>query len=146
MRMVAWKIGPTWQAECVAAGIAGDGWSWDIMTGEFQFNDGVPQAMRDAIAVVYAAHDPAAQTVPPTPYPPGTVSTTTWKIPRLQVINRLAATNKFAAFMDALDDSTQLKRELWLAMDEVPNDTAFVIELLTEAGADPAVILARVAG
>lgn len=70
--MVAWKIGPTFPAECVAASIDPNGWSWNIIGGTFSFTNAVPQATRDAIAAVYAAHDPAAQTVPPTvPYPPG---------------------------------------------------------------------------
>jgi hypothetical protein len=70
--MVAWKIGPTWQQECVAAGIDGDGWGWNIMDGTFTFNDTVSQETRDAIAAVYAAHDPTQQTDPPTtPWPPG---------------------------------------------------------------------------
>jgi hypothetical protein len=73
--MVAWKIGPTFHAECIAAGVIGNdwnGWSWDLWTGEIIYVDPrVPQAVRDTVAAVYAAHDPAAQTDPPTPYPPG---------------------------------------------------------------------------
>lgn len=146
--MATYKIGPTFQAELEAAGVPRDGYSWDIMGGTFAFNADASESLADQVDAVFAAHDPTAQTVPPTHWPPGSLPippTPGWKVPRLQVINRLAAANKFAAFMDALDDSTQLKRELWLAMDEVPNDTAFVIELLQEAGADPAAILARVA-
>ena len=69
--MVAWKIGPTFVDELRAAGVTLDGYSWDWMAGEFLFREDVPQATRDAVAAVYAAHDPAAQTDPPTPYPPG---------------------------------------------------------------------------
>jgi hypothetical protein len=70
--MVAWKIGPTFVDELRAAGVTLDGYSWDWMAGEFLFREDVPQATRDAVAAVYAAHDPAAQTDPPTvSYPPG---------------------------------------------------------------------------
>ena len=69
--MSDWKIGPTFVDECKAAGISMDGWAWSILDGTFIFNEDVPQATRDAVAAVYAAHDPAAQTEPPTPWPPG---------------------------------------------------------------------------
>ena len=70
--MADWKIGPTFTDECRAAGISMDGWLWSVFDGTFTFNDDVPQATRDAVAAVYAAHDPMAQTDPPTvPYPPG---------------------------------------------------------------------------
>jgi hypothetical protein len=70
--MVDWKIGPTFVSELHAVGVSLDGYSWDIMSGDIRFMDDVPQAVRDQVAAVYAAHDPAAQTDPPTvPYPPG---------------------------------------------------------------------------
>lgn len=69
--MVDWKIGPTFVDEVRAAGVTFEGYSWNVMSGEFLFQEDVPQATRDAVAAVYGAHDPAAQTDPPTPYPPG---------------------------------------------------------------------------
>jgi hypothetical protein len=69
-----WKIGPTFPDECKAAGVDMNGWGWGIFDGAFTFNDDVPQAVRDQVAAVYAAHDPMAQTDPPTPWPPGTPS------------------------------------------------------------------------
>ena len=70
--MADWKIGPTFVDECRAAGIDMNGWAWGIFDGAITFNDDVPQATRDQVSAVYAAHDPAAQTDPPTvPYPPG---------------------------------------------------------------------------
>jgi hypothetical protein len=70
--MIDWKIGPTFADELRAAGVPSDGYSWDYMAGEFLYRDDCPQAVRDQVAAVYAAHDPAAQTDPPTvPYPPG---------------------------------------------------------------------------
>jgi hypothetical protein len=67
-----WKIGPTFASELAAAGVSLDGYSWNIFDGTFTYNHDVPVATRDAVAAVYAAHDPEAQTDPPTvPYPPG---------------------------------------------------------------------------
>jgi len=68
--MVGWKIGPTFQSEIAAAGIEFKSWGYSIGTGEITFAAEVPQATRDAIAAVYAAHNPELQTDPPTlPYP-----------------------------------------------------------------------------
>jgi len=69
--MADWKIGPTFTDECRAAGINMDGWSWSIMDGTLMFNEDVLQETRDAIVGVLEAHDPMAQTDPPTPWPPG---------------------------------------------------------------------------
>jgi hypothetical protein len=69
--MVSWKIGPTFVSELEAAGVPLEGYSWDITAGTFSFSAGVPETLVDQVAAVYAAHDPAAQTDPPTPYPPG---------------------------------------------------------------------------
>jgi hypothetical protein len=71
MRMVAWKIGPTFADELRAASVSTDGYSWDYMTGEFLYRPDVTEALVEQVMTVYAAHDPAAQTDPPTvPYPP----------------------------------------------------------------------------
>lgn len=58
------KIGPTFFDECKAAGVSLEGWSVNMATGAFLFNDAVPQATRDKLAAVLAAHDPtkAAET------------------------------------------------------------------------------------
>jgi hypothetical protein len=158
--MAEWKIGPTFVDECRAAGIDMNGWSWSIFDGNFAFNADVPQATRDAVATVYAAHDPAAQTDPPTvPYPPGSAPVTVppppppppppeplptrWLIDRQVVIERLEAVHRFGAFMDVLDDSNQLTRELWAARYRVWNDDPLVVGLIQQASADPAAILAR---
>jgi len=69
--MADWKIGPTFVDECRAAGIEMNGWAWSITDGTLMFNEDVPQETRDAIAAVLEAHDPMAQTDPPTPWPPG---------------------------------------------------------------------------
>jgi hypothetical protein len=70
--MATYKVGPTFHAELEAAGVPMDGYSWEIHSGEFIFADSTPQATRDAVAAVYAAHDPTKQTDPPiVPYPPG---------------------------------------------------------------------------
>lgn len=57
--MVDNKIGPTFFDECKAAGVGFDGWSVNVVTGEFSFNADVPQETRDKLAAVLAAHDPA---------------------------------------------------------------------------------------
>jgi hypothetical protein len=142
--MVDWNIGPTFTAELRAANVPLDGYSWDWATGDITFAESVSDAVVTQVNAVYAAHDPAAQTVPPAPYPPGSPpDANAWKVPRTMVIDRLVAANKFGKFMDALDDSTQLQREMWHALDAIPNDTAFIITLLNEAGANPTAILAR---
>ena len=60
------KIGPTFPAEITAAGISFEGWSWSIVDGTFLFNDDVPQETRDAVAAVYAKHDPTKTITNPT--------------------------------------------------------------------------------
>jgi hypothetical protein len=68
--MVDWKIGPTFSEELRAASLTLDGYWWDWKTGEIGFVAGSSEALVDAVNAVYANHDPAAQTDPPTPYPP----------------------------------------------------------------------------
>jgi hypothetical protein len=154
--MATWKIGPTFADELVAAGLTLEGYSWDIMTGEINYAADMPQEIIDLIEAVYAVHDPAKQTDPPTPYPPGegamlpiqarpgpTPAATRWQIDRQLVIERLEAAHRFGAFMDALDDSNQLTRELWRARYRVWNDDPLVIALIYKASGDPLAILAR---
>ena len=55
------KIGPTFFDEVRAAKVSVDGWSVDTQTGEFHFNDDVPQDVRDKLAKLVKAHDPTKQ-------------------------------------------------------------------------------------
>jgi len=144
--MVDWKIGPTFAAELQAASATLDGYSWNIMTGEFTFSAAVPQAVRDQVAAVYAAHDPAAQTDPPTvPYPPGLPAQqpAQWSVPRERVIRRLVAAGKLSEFAAEIDNASREMRELWYARADIRNDDAAIVSLIRNAGADPAAILAR---
>lgn len=51
-------IGPSFPYELDAAGIVDRRFSWGT-DGVIQFDPLVPQAVRDAVLAVYAAHDPA---------------------------------------------------------------------------------------
>jgi hypothetical protein len=146
IQMTEWKIGPTFVPELQAAGETLDGYGWDIMSGAFGFNDDVPQAVRDQVAAVYAAHDPAAQTDPPTPWPPGIPTqqpANQWGVPRERVIRRLVAAGKLTEFASEIDNASREMRELWYARADIRNDDAAIIALIRNAGADPAAILAR---
>lgn len=138
--MVDWKIGPTFPDEIAAAGISFEGWSWNIIDGTFSFNDDVPQATRDAVLAVYAVHDPTKQTVPPTPWPPGTTLPEPG-VPRLTVIARLTDARLLSEFCDELDKSAREVREIWYATPAISKNDPLFVKLLLDAGADPAVIL-----
>lgn len=70
--MAEWKIGPTFLDELKAAGAPTDDMGWNIFTGNIWFGPSISEAGVDLVNAVYAAHDPLAQTDPPTvPYPPG---------------------------------------------------------------------------
>jgi|KBSSwiStaDraftv2_1062776.scaffolds.fasta_scaffold719790_2 hypothetical protein len=82
---------------------------------------------------------PPPPEVPPPPEP----LPTRWLIDRQVVIERLEAVHRFGAFMDVLDDSNQLTRELWAARYRIWNDDPLVVGLIQQASADPMAILAR---
>lgn len=56
---MAKSIGPSFPYELQAASVPTDGWSWGS-DGTFSYSPGLSQSTKDAIATVYAAHDPAA--------------------------------------------------------------------------------------
>jgi hypothetical protein len=142
--MVDWKIGPTFPDEIRAAGVTLEGWSWGIIDGEVNFRDDVPQETRDGVMAVLAVHDPAKQTVPPTPYPPGApgAEPTLIMISRYTILNRLVMAHHAEAFFKVLDKASRLQRELWSASILIRRDDMGIRLLLTEAGADPDEILA----
>ena len=52
-------IGPSFARELAAAGVSMEGFSWGP-DGVIEFREDVPQAVRDQVADVLAAHDPTA--------------------------------------------------------------------------------------
>jgi hypothetical protein len=139
MKMDDWKIGPTFVEELIAAGVSTDGYAWDFMTGEIFFMPEVSDATRAGVLAVLAAHDPKKQTVPPTPYPPGTALPVA--IPRLTVIARLIEVRLLSEFCVELDASAREVQEIWYATTAFTKDDLLLTKLLRDAGADPAVIL-----
>lgn len=60
------RIGPTFHAELLAAGLAGLPFAWSA-DGGILFDGAMPQDKRDAVLAVYDAHDPEAQPAPSVP-------------------------------------------------------------------------------
>ena len=145
--MVEWKIGPTFADEIRAAGVSFEGWSWGIFDGVVWFREDVPQETRDAVLAVLAVHDPAKQTVPPTPYPPGApgtpVPTLRWQVSRYTVLERLTMARHADAFFATLDKAPRVQREMWSASIMIWNDDMAVRALLDKIGANPDEILAH---
>jgi hypothetical protein len=89
------------------------------------------------------AADPLPAPPPPPPPPEPIPLPTRWQIDQQTVIERLEAAHRFGAFMDVLDDSNQLTRELWRTRYRIWNDDPFIVGLLQQASADPMAILAQ---
>jgi hypothetical protein len=90
------RIGPSFDAELRAAGLAGEAFSWGS-DGKIEFREDVPRATRDQVMAVLAAHDPT-RPAPPTArdqaiaeiraLDPATIADTRlrWLVERLQKI------------------------------------------------------------
>lgn len=142
--MAAQKIGSMFATECILAGIDMHGVSWDPATGSFTFAASVALATRERIAAIYAAHDPGATTLRPTPppAPPPEPEPTRWQVSRYTILGRLVQAGLADTFFTVLDRAPRLQREFWAATTLIWNDDMGVRVLLDQVGADADAILA----